>query len=303
MIFDDFPIQSRPAMQTNFVDLQNQSQVASALPKEVKGISIDYNPLYFSYLPKTDLTLFKRCCIKQRCALFDDQRLKITQSSEMSSIQGKQYLKMSLVFSNGAGSNLENFELNYKGSNSISLWAKPQNLPRVLQRVHDEKQDLVIDFTEMPFHIVIAEVSYTINGAPVNVKIPVPNVITKFAEPQIITISEFKKNWSLLSHTIFKSVELPINTQVLGSYHELYNYFPNFNEIKKLDQSFGNGNIYRIGGLISISNTSSRILLRISWRTTNRLLFQAIQQDNNLDELQESTIEYLLQTLAMIFTV
>ena len=73
-------------------------------------------------------------------------------------------------------------------------------------------------------------------------------------------------------------------------------------EVRKRDGTFGAGNQYRIGALVTLENTDSKFLMRVTHTLKNTLIVQILNRDNRLDQLQENCIEFVLQTYFYLFS-
>ncbi|EAR99002.1 hypothetical protein TTHERM_00849450 (macronuclear) [Tetrahymena thermophila SB210] len=271
-------------------------------PKNFMGKEINYNPTYFSYLSgdKSQMYRFKKSCLKNKMAIYQDNYLNVGLITETKDIDGKIFLLISIFYENKSlNSQMQNVQINYEGDQSITVYKKPNALSEVFKENSQHQQQIITEFNEMPYKIIQCTVKYTINGNLNQAIFPIPNTINKYINPSAqSTIESINSAYQEYAHIMIRSEEINVDKNIASSQYDYTNYFPSFLNLGNVD---GLQDYQCIGGQLYLKNIDTNVWVKINYnKKDHKAIFQMVY-DNVVEDYTQNMVKYLLQTFMMIF--
>lgn len=126
-----------------------------------KIIEIDHRIFEHAKVAGQSLTKLKIGCLKNKASIFENDLLQIgcianKEKNEM----GKDFLQISLYLTNKSSKKIVEGEICYIGDEGLSLWTKPQVIDSEIKGMGQIRQELILDFMEIPFPLLISEYSW-----------------------------------------------------------------------------------------------------------------------------------------------
>ena len=126
-----------------------------------KIIDIDKRIFEHAKVAGQSLTKLKIGCMKNKASVFTNDLLQIgcIMNKERNEL-GKNFLQISLYLTNKSSKKIVEGEISYIGDEGLSLWTKPQVINPEIKGMGQIRQELICDFTEIPFPLLIAEYTW-----------------------------------------------------------------------------------------------------------------------------------------------
>ena len=126
-----------------------------------KIIEIDHKIFDHAKISGQSLTRLKLSCLKNKANVYESDLLQIgcITTLEKNDV-AKDFLKVSLYITNKSSKKIFNVEISYIGDTGVSLWTRPEKINSEIKENGQIKQDLVIDFSELPYPLLTVDFSY-----------------------------------------------------------------------------------------------------------------------------------------------
>lgn len=126
-----------------------------------KIIDIDKRIFEHAKVAGQSLTKLKIGCMKNKASVFENDLLQIgcITNKERNEL-GKNFLQISLYLTNKSSKKIVEGEISYIGDEGLSLWTKPQVINQEIKGMGQIRQELICDFTEIPFPLLISEYTW-----------------------------------------------------------------------------------------------------------------------------------------------
>lgn len=127
-----------------------------------KVIDIDYQIFdYIKHETGQKINKLKYSCLKNKSTIFESETLQIGCISALeSNPQSKSFLKLTLYFTNKTNKKISEATIIYIGDEGLNLWVKPEAISNEIRPNSQIRQELILDFNELPYPLLIGEYSY-----------------------------------------------------------------------------------------------------------------------------------------------
>jgi len=278
-------------------------------PRVAKGVPVDsHNPVYnelehhIQESPAvSDLRVFKTACLKEKCALFENDLVRVGVSSNVLLDQNnhKKMLKLILFFENRSSEVIDEFTTEFNDVAGLSRVAKPGKLHTFIEPGKQAKQQVIVAFDQVPFECLQVTGSVNIAGQNAdNFTLFLPTLITKFMEFKPITAAVFLERMKWRGGNTYKTEEIVVDSSLIRSPNDFKKYFNHLIDLRSADEHdyTQNRRSVRLGGLFELDVPNAEYLLQINMNADGQVVFQVASFES------ESRIAtFLLQGLIFLF--
>ncbi len=211
----------------------------------------------------------KLACLKQKSVLWENELLQIGHYSSLQDTDGVMNLVIMLFFGNKSQStDLSNLSCKYSGDNNIQLWNKPSVIQSVIEKKHQAKQELIIQFSNLPYDLLTLEVSYRSSmGETVQLKTGIPMAFIKFFQERHLPEIEFKTSWEACKDSVLlRSDRFQGNLKIVSNIYDLKKMFRKCTDLSQQQEySYLQGQSdYKVGLVLALRNIiSSQLLVKV----------------------------------------
>jgi len=263
----------------------------------IRGREIETTHQIYTDLGNTkDLKTFKLACLKTKCPLYENNHLRVGISTNIvhDVSSNKNMLKMVLYYENKSNANINSFVAEVVQGKNTNRFAKPNPLEGPLDHGKQIKQQVVVTYEKVPFECL--KLLLRVNSE--TFEVPLPTIITKFAESKLTATDAFRQKWKTSSQNVIKTQELVIDTSIIKTAFDFKKFFPHLvdlNPMNEYEYLQGTKSI-KLGGIFESNAPGQEYLLKINILPTQKVVFQIA-----VPETDTSLATFFLQSLAFLF--
>lgn len=178
-----------------------------------KGQIVNLDRSMFDEVTQSKLSVshqrrFKISNMQRKCILLESPQIQIGIKSGLiyDYMSQRQHLKLELYFGNKTQAPIHNFQVEYQGSETLDVWTKPQVVEAEIQPKRQVKQELLVQFNNLPYSLISCELEAVINNtSQVTTTIFLPNLLTQYMNYKKCDVFSFKKQWKYKEENILRT--------------------------------------------------------------------------------------------------
>jgi len=126
-----------------------------------KIIEIDYDIFEHTKISGQSLTKLKLGCLKNKSNILENELLQIGCIATLErNDENKDFLTVTLYITNKSSKKIVNGDIGFIGDSGVNLWIKPERINPEIKGNGQIRQELIIDFNELPYPLLIGEYSF-----------------------------------------------------------------------------------------------------------------------------------------------
>ena len=126
-----------------------------------KIIEIDYGIFEHAKISGQGLTKLKLGCLKNKASILENELLQIGCIATLErNDENKDFLSITLYITNKSSKKIVDGDIGFIGDSGVNLWIKPERINPEIKGNGQIRQELIVDFNELPYPLLIAQYSF-----------------------------------------------------------------------------------------------------------------------------------------------
>jgi len=248
-----------------------------------------------SELPySTNLRTLKLCCIRDTEILYENSHLQVGMSTIFQEKSQQPTIDVNMVYTNKTPSLMNEFSVTYKSAPGFLISAENMDVDQRLEPRESQVHQLRVEMISPTDQIGSLVIEYRINEEPVQIKLHLPTVLSKFLSWEPITSSEFIRKRKTMQNQHPENSEESPKVKLSLEYLSVLNQYL-FSKLTQIETEASLSDRFLLyGGHIKLEDLDREMLVRFIIEKESQLVMIQVNYDEECREYAANLMRIFL---------
>jgi hypothetical protein len=242
----------------------------------------------------TNMRTLKICCVRDTEVLYENGQIMVGMSSIIRDQNPQPTIDVNMVYTNKTPSIMNEFSVTYKSAPGFLISAENMDVDQRLEAKESQIHQLRVEMISPTDQIGSLVIEYRINEEPIQIKLHLPTVLSKFLKFSPITSSEFIKKRKTMQNQHPENSEESPKVKLSHEYLLVLNQYL-FSKMTPIETEASLNNRFILyGGHIQLEELDREMLVRCILEKDSQMLMIQVNYDEECREYAANLMRIFL---------